>query len=624
MRRHGIADATALRHRAAHEPDWFYRAIEADLAIEWYEPYHTLCDSRRGLPWSNWFLGGRLNLTHNCLDRHIAAGFGSQCAVIAEDDQGRVTKLTYQQLNQRVQQVAAMLAELGAQVGDSVGFYLPMSAEVVVALLACFNIGAVPVPVFAGFGPEALAARLNDAAARILLTADATYRRGKLVPLKPAADRARELSNSVQRVVVLQHTGESVPFDRQHDVWWHEAEATAPEFGATVALPADARSLILYTSGTTGKPKGAVHTHAGVQYVTAKEAGYHLDLRAGDTMFWLTDIGWMMGPWEICGVLFHRGTVVLLDGSPDHPGIDRIWAMVERHRVTHLAVAPTAIRVLAAHGPDPVKQHDLTSVRILGSTGEPWDDASYQWYFDHAGSGHCPVINISGGTELMGCLLAPLCVEPLKASSLQGPALGMDVDVIDEQQRPLRGEVGYLICRNAAPNMTRGFLGDPERYLETYFAQFGPSIWSHGDWAVIDGDGHWFLMGRADDTLKIAGKRIGPAEVETAANAHSAVRESAAIGLDDPVKGTKLVLVVVLRSGQQATEELAQQIGRFVGERLGSTMRPADVRFVAALPMTRSGKIVRNVIRRVLSGQDPGSLASVANPDAVEALKGTT
>lgn len=621
MRRHGIADAAALRARAANDPEWFYPAILHDLGIEWFQPYRELRDTRRGLPWTDWFLGGRLNIVHNVLDRHIAAGFGDQLAVVAEDDDERITRLSYAALNERVCRFAAVLAGCGAVVGDAVGFYLPMTADVVVALLACLKIGAVPVPVFAGFGPEALAARLQDASAKILLTADGTKRRGKRVALKQAADRARELSGCVTTVIVLRHQGEAVPFDAQVDRWWHEAEAAAPREWPTTAVDSAARSLILYTSGTTGRPKGAVHTHAGVQVVTAKEVGYHMDLRPGETMFWLTDIGWMMGPWEICGVLFHRGTVVLLDGSPDYPAVDRVWAMTARHRVTHLAVAPTAIRVLAAHGSAPVHRHDLTNVRMLGSTGEPWDDASYRWYFDHAGGGRCPVINISGGTELMGCLLAPLPIEPLKPSSLQGPALGMDVDVVDEHGQSVRGEVGYLICRNAAPNMTRGFLGDAERYIETYFAQFGPAIWSHGDWAVVDEDGYWFLTGRADDTLKIAGKRVGPAEVETAANSHTAVRETAAVGLDDPIKGTKLVLVTVLKPEYAPSPELAQQITIHVGALLGSTMRPAEVRFAAALPQTRSGKIVRGVIRRVLAGQDPGSLAAVANPEAVDALK---
>jgi acetyl-CoA synthetase len=620
MRRHRIASATELRARAAKDPGWFYPALLEDLGVEWFHPYDRLLDDSGGLPWTEWFLGGELNIVHNVLDRHLRDGRGSQMAVIAEDDEGLVILLTYAELNGRVCRLAAALSGLDVGAGDAVGFYLPMTVEVVVALLACLKIGAVPVPVFAGFGPDALASRLNDAGAKVLLTADGTTRRGKSIPLKAPADAACALAPVVEHVVVLRCSGDQVPWTAGRDLWWHELEESSPEFWPTLALPASARSLILYTSGTTGKPKGAVHTHGGVQVVTAKEVGYHLDVRPGEVMFWLTDIGWMMGPWEILGVLFHGGTIVLLGGVLDHPGPDRIWAMVERHRVTHLALAPTAVRLLSTFGEEPVKRHDLSSLRILGSTGEPWDETSYRWFSEVAGAGRCPIMNISGGTELMGCLLAPLPAEPLKVASLQGPALGMDVDVVDESGRSLRGEVGYLVCRNAAPNMTRGFLGDRQRYLDTYFAQFGEAVWSHGDWARIDADGAWFLNGRADDTLKIAGKRVGPGEVETVASAHPAVRESAAIGLPDPLKGTKLILVAVPRPGAQPGHELSAEVAEFVAARLGSTMRPAQVLWVPNLPVTRSGKILRGLIRKILAGEDAGSTATVANPESLEPL----
>jgi acetyl-CoA synthetase len=619
MKRHGLADSARLRERAAREPEWFYPAILEDLGVEWFRPYRLLAERSRGLPWTEWFVDGRLNIVHNVVDRHLPAR-AAQVAVIAEDESGAAERLTYGELHVRVCRFAGALAAVGVGAGDAVGFYLPMRIEVVVALLACLKIGAVPVPIFAGFGPEAVAGRLEDAGARVLLTADATVRRGRTVDLKAAADAACELAPVVTTVVVLRRTPAPVAWRDGRDVDWQAFEAGGPATYPTASLDASARSLILYTSGTTGKPKGAVHTHAGVLVVTAKEVGYHLDVRAGDVMFWLTDIGWMMGPWAILGTLFHGGAVVLMEGAPDYPAADRLWAMVSRHRVTHLGMAPTAVRVLAAHGVEPLRRHDLASVRMLGSTGEPWDDASYCWYSDHAGGGRCPVINISGGTELMGCLLAPLPVAPLKTCSLQGPALGMDVDVLDEEGHSVRGEVGYLVCRNAAPNMTRGFLGDPQRYLESYFAKFGESVWCHGDWARVDGDGQWFLTGRSDDTLKIAGKRVGPGEVESVAIEHPAVREAAAIGLPDPLKGDALVLVAVPRAGFEPGDALGRELAAHVAARLGSAMRPARVVWVDALPVTRSGKILRGVIRRVLRGEAPGDLASAANPEALAGL----
>jgi acetyl-CoA synthetase len=621
MDRHGIATADELRRRAAADPDWFYPAIVDDLGIEWFRRWDTLEDASRGLPWTDWFVGGQLNLVHNCLDRHVLAGHGEQAAVVAEDDDGAVTRLNYRELHERVQRFAGALEKLGVGVGDAVGFYLPMCADAVVALLACLRIGAVAVPVFSGFGPEALATRLADAKAKVLLTVDGTRRRGRPVALKPAADHAAGLSGTVRHVVVLRRTGAQSPCDKDHDVAWEEIEAASPPSHETVALDAGARALILHTPGTTGPPKGAVHTHAGVQIVTAKEVGYHLDLRAGETMFWVTDIGWMMGPWAILGALFHRGTVVLLDGTLDYPGFDRLFRIVEQHRVTHLALTPTRARQLAANQGALGRGHDLSSVRVLGSTGEPWDEPSYLWTFHNLGRSRCPIINISGGTELMGCLLAPLVVAPLTPTTLQGPALGMDVDVVDDDGKPVRGEVGYLVCRNAAPNMTRGFLGDAQRYLDTYFARFGESVWFHGDWARIDDAGFWYLSGRTDDTLKIDGRRIGPGEVEAAAVSHPAVREAAAIGIDDPFQGTKLVLVLVPKLGIRPSEALGRDVALHVADQLGSATRPAAVHWVEVLPATRAGRVLRGLIRRVLSGDDPGSLALVANPDAVEALR---
>ncbi len=621
MRRHGIATAAELRRRAAAEPHWFYPALLQDLGVEWYRWYVDLVDGSQGLPYTHWFREGRLNVVHNVLDRHVLAGHGDAQAVIAEDDDGNIVTLTYGQLDERVQRFAAALQVLGVGVDDAVGFYLPMCADVVVALLACLRIGAVPVPVYAGFGPEALASRLVDAGAKVLLTADGMRRRGKFTPLKHAADVALQHAPSVRRVIVLDHADAPMPLTPGVDLLWAELEAAVPLGLNTVPLDASARALILHTSGTTGRPKGAVHTHGGVQVVTAKEHGYHLDVRPGDVAFWVTDIGWMVGPWAILGTLFHRGTIVLLEGYADHPGPERVWAMVERHRVTHLGLPPTVVRTLAAHGAGVPKRFDLSSLRILASTGEPSDDSSWRWFFENAGGGRCPVINVSGGTELMGCLLAPLPVEPLTPTTLQGPALGMDVDVVDDAGQSVRGEVGYLVCRNAAPNMSRGFLDDVERWLETYFKRFGPTMWFHGDWAVVDEDGFWYLTGRADDTLKIGGKRIAPGEVEAAAVAHPAVREAAAVGVFDAVTGMRLVLVAVPGPAFAPCSALGEDVAEHVAAQLGAAMRPSEVRWARALPMTRSGKILRGVIRKALAGEDVGSLAQCANPEAVEELR---
>jgi len=377
--------------------------------------------------------------------------------------------------------------------------------------------------------------------------------------------------------------------------------------------------LIIYTSGTTGRPKGTVHTHAGCLAQTGKEIRYAFDARPGEPFFWVTDIGWMMGPWELIGCLLYRTPVVLLDGAPNHPTSDRLWEICERLRVVTLGCSPTLVRLLmrASDGRGP-RGYDLSRLRLLGSTGEVWDEPSYRWYFENVGGGRCPILNISGGTEIIGCHLQPYPVEPLKPCSLGGPALGMDVDVFTDDGQPApRGTMGHLVCKQPAPSMTKSFLHDDARYLETYFQKF-PGVWYHGDWAKVDEDGQWFLFGRTDDTLKVAGKRVGPGEVEGALASHRAVSEAAAIGVPDEIKGTAIVCFVVLKPGV-ATPSECELIAQ-VAQQLGKPLAPKHVFIVAALPKTRSGKIVRGAITRAFLGQPAGDATSIENPQALEPI----
>jgi acetyl-CoA synthetase len=397
-----------------------------------------------------------------------------------------------------------------------------------------------------------------------------------------------------------------------------------PDDGETASLVAEDTALVMYTSGTTGKPKGTVHTHAGALAQCAKEVGYAFDVKPDDVFFWVTDIGWMMGPWEMIGATFFGATLVLFEGAPNYPNPDRLWEIVERHRVTHLGISPTAIRLLKTSPLDWVRKHRLDSLRILGSTGETWDPESYLWFFEQIGGRRCPIINISGGTEILGCHLSPLPITPLKPCTLRGPGLGMDVDVFDDDGHPIRGGIGHLVCKKPAPSMTKGFLGDPQRYIETYFTKFGPDVWYHGDWAKIDEDGYWFLYGRSDDTIKVAGKRVGPAEVEGALDAHPAVLEAAAIGVPHAVKGETVVCFVVLKPGHMGSEPLREELREQVVKHLGKTLKPEALKFVRALPKTRSAKIVRGAIRRRWLNQPLGDVASVENPDAIEEIARAT
>lgn len=620
MRRNGIKTYEDLVRRSAEELEWFWDAVVKDLKIEFFQPYDKVLDLSKGIPWARWFVGGRINLTYNCLDRHAQGEREDKVALIWEGEDGAVCRLTYAELYKQTNQLAQALRELKIKKGDAVGIFMPMVPEIVVAFLAIAKIGAIVVPIFSGFGAEAVAMRLEDCEAKLLITADGFLRKGKSIEMKLVADEAAARSASVQKVLVLKRLGLEVPWTRGRDFWWHEELPKQPEEFPSEPMDPEDPFMIIYTSGTTGRPKGSVHVHGGFLVKIAEEVAYQTDLQDKDVLYWVTDMGWIMGPWEVVGSLALGGTIFLYEGAPDHPEPDRLWAMVERHKITILGVSPTLIRMLMRYGEEPIKKHDLSSLRIIGSTGEPWNPDPYMWCFRHVGGGRCPIINLSGGTEVGACFLSPLPINELKPCTLRGPALGMDIDVFDEQGRSVRGQVGELVCKKPWPGMTRGLWKDPERYIETYWSRF-PGVWTHGDWAYVDEEGFWFLHGRSDDTIKIAGKRLGPAEIESVLVSHPAVAEAAAIGIPHELKGEAISCYVVLKSDYKPDEPLREELRRLVAVKLGKAFAPEKMKFVKDLPKTRNAKILRRAIRAVALGQDPGDLSNLENPQALEEIK---
>ncbi|MGH9033418.1 MAG: AMP-binding protein, partial [Acidimicrobiia bacterium] len=592
MARHGLADFDELLARSIAEPEWFWDAVVRFLGIEFTLPYDRVLDSSEGIEWTKWFVGGRLNLAVTCLDRHADdPDRRDQPAVRWEGEEGVTRTLSYAELRTLTDRLAAGLAARGVRQGDAVGLFLPMLPETVAALLAVAKLGALFLPIFSGYGADAVAVRLADAEAVAVITADGFTRRGKPVPMKETADAAVASVPSVHTVVVVPRLGrDDVPMEAGRDVPLADLIDGAPDRFDAALVDSEHPLFVAYTSGTTGRPKGSVHVHGGFLVKIAEEVAFQMDLRPGETLFWLTDIGWIMGQWEIVGTLATGATLLLYDGAPDHPGPDRLWSLVERHRVDVLGVSPTLVRALMAHGDEPVAAHDLSSLRVLGSTGEPWNDAPWQWFFEIVGGARCPVINISGGTEVGACFLSPHVAQPIAPCSLGGPALGMAVDVFDEYGHPVRDEVGELVCTKAWPGMTRGIWRDPERYLETYWSRW-PGVWWHGDWASVD-DGQWFLHGRSDDTIKLAGKRLGPAEVETVLVEHPAVVEAAAVGLPDDVKGEALWCYVVTAPTVAADDALRAELRALVADRLGKSFTPSGIRFTRAIPKTRSAKVM--------------------------------
>jgi acetyl-CoA synthetase len=620
MRAHGIDTIEELRRRSVADVEWYWDAVVKDLDIDFTTPYEKVLDTSKGVPWATWFTGGRVNITWNCVDRwaHDKA-VRDRPAVIGESETGEVRGLTFRELHKDIDRVAAGLLEMGVGKGDAVGVFMPMRPEAIVAAYAIAKIGAIYMPIFSGFAPAAVAARLNDCKAKALFTGDGTWRRGKQGLMKTVADEAVAEVPSIERVIVLENLGVDMPMTPGRDVTWHDF--TAP-YDHVHLDPEDTAAedpfLIAYTSGTTGNPKGAVHVHGGFLVKIASEVAYMLDLHAAEVFYWFTDMGWIMGPLSMVGSHALGGTMVIYEGAPDYPEPDRIWHSVARHRVSMLGVSPTLIRALKPHGDEWPEKHDLSSLRILGSTGEPWNPEPYMWLRKVAGrDGEVPIINISGGTEVGAVFLSPYPVEPLKPCSLGAASLGMDVDVFDAAGEPIRGEVGELVCKQPWPGMTRGIWGDPERYIETYWSMY-PGVWRHGDWAKIDEDGEWFLFGRSDDVINVAGKRLGPAEVESVLVAHPAVSESAVVGVPDETKGEAVWCFVVAPG---AAPELAPELAELVAHELGRPFKPSRVVLVDALPKTRSAKILRRAVRAVAIGDDPGDMSSAENPQALDSIR---
>jgi acetyl-CoA synthetase len=620
----GIADFATLRDRSIAEPEWFWDAVVRFLGLVFTEPYTQVVDLSDGAPWARWFTGGKLNLASSCVDRWADdAAKADRPAVVWEGEEGTTRTLSWRELRALTDGIASGLAARGVGVGDAVGIFLPMVPETVATLLAVAKLGAMFLPIFSGYAPDAVAIRLADAKAVALVTADGFTRRARVVPMKETADTAVESVPSVHTIVVVPRLGRDVPMKQGRDVTLEELLAAGGDRFEALALESEHPLFVAYTSGTTGRPKGSVHVHGGFLAKVAEEAAFQTDVRPDERLFWLTDLGWIMGPWEIVGTLANAGTLVLYDGAPDYPGPDRLWALVERHRIGVLGVSPTLIRSLMVHGDGPIDAHDRSSLRILASTGEPWNEGPWRWYFDRVGEGRCPVINISGGTEVGACFLSPHVVEPLSPCSLGGPSLGMAVDVFDDAGRPVRGEVGELVCTKPWPGMTRGLWNDPQRYLDTYWSRY-PGVWWHGDFASIAPDGQWFLHGRSDDTIKLAGKRLGPAEVENVVVGHPSVVEAAAVGVPDEVKGEALWVFVVVAPGVDANDDLRAELTTKVVEHLGSSFRPAAVRFTTALPKTRSAKVLRRAIRAVVTGAAPGDLSGLEDPGTLDAVAHAT
>jgi acetyl-CoA synthetase len=615
--RHGLNDAESVHERAAQEPNWYWEAAAKDLGIRWFHPYEAVVDLGQGVELPRYFTGGSLNWSDYAIDRWVDAGRGSSLAVTWEGDGGEQRTLTYSELKDEVERAAGALISAGVQRGDTVGLVLPMVPEAVVAVYAIVRIGAIVVPMFSGYGAVAIRDRMEQSEARFLVTADAFPRRGRLIELKATVDEAIA-GLPIDRVLVVARSGLVGAVSEPPDRWWHDELAKATPVVEALPMESDDPCLLLFTSGSTGRPKGCVHTHAGLPFKVAIEARHSMGLDESGTFLWLSDMGWVMGTYVVAAALANGATAALFEGTPDWPTPDRLWEVTDRLGVTVLGISPTAVRSLMSHDTSWVTKHDLKNLRAIGSTGEPWNVEPWMWCYRYVGKERTPIVNISGGTECGGALLSGSIHLGAKPMSFSGPALGMATDVVDADGRSVRGQVGELIVRSPWPGMTRSLWREPERYFESYWQRY-PGLWHQSDFGYIDRDGYWYLLGRSDDTMNIAGKRIGPSEVESALVRHDSVVEAAAISIPHNVKGEELLAFVVLREGVEL-KTLNETLVAHVRHDLGPAIVPRQIIQLAELPKTRSGKIMRRIIRAGYLKEPMGDLSSLENPGSIDAL----
>ncbi|MFM8484649.1 MAG: acetate--CoA ligase [Actinomycetota bacterium] len=612
-----LAAGTFLYDEAARDDQGFWARQAAEL-LDWDQDWHTICEWN--VPDAKWFVGGRLNASYNCLDRHVLAGRGAKVAIHWEGEPGDTRTITYAQLLDEVQRFSNVLKGLGVVAGDRINIYLPMVPEAVVAMLACARIGAAHSVVFGGFSSQALADRINDAHAKVLITADGGHRRGEIFPLKPAADEALASTPTIEHVVVVRRGQNPVSMQDGRDHWYHDLMATADPVCPAEPMDSEQLLFLLYTSGTTGKPKGIMHTTGGYMTQVAFTHKYVFDLHPDTDIYWCTaDVGWVTGhSYIVYGPLANGATQVIYEGVPNHPGNDRLWSIVAKYGVTIFYTAPTAIRTFMKWGDDEPAKHDLSSLRVLGSVGEPINPEAWMWYRDVIGRGVCPVVDTWWQTETGGIMISPLPgATTLKPGSATFPLPGVSAEVVDDAGQRVEHGGGYLTLTRPRPGMLRGIWGDSQRFRETYWSRF-PGRYFAGDGAKVDADGYLWLLGRVDDVMNVSGHRISTTEVESALVSHPAVAEAAVVGANDATTGQAIIAYVTLRGGSTVGEN---DLRAHVAKEIGAIAKPKTIYFTPDLPKTRSGKIMRRLLRDVAEGRNLGDTTTLADANVVTELQ---
>jgi acetyl-CoA synthetase len=616
MDKHDIKNLEEL-HSKAENWEWFWKEVSKDL-VEWYKPYDKVVEW--DAPWVKWFVGAKYNIVYDALDKHVKNWRKNKVAFIFEGEPGDVKKLTYNDLYIEVNKLANALKKLGIQKGDRVGIYMPMLPELPIAMLACAKIGAIHSVVFSGFSALAFRDRVNDCEANVVITCDGFWRRGRKVYLKQQSDEALEEAPSVKHVIVFKRTGDAVPWTPGRDVWWHDLVYGMPKECETEKLDSNDPLFFLYTSGTTGKPKGIIHAHGGYAVGIAYTLKWVFDMKDEDIWWCAADIGWITGhSYIVYAPLILGATSVIYEGAPNYPQPDRWWEIIEKYNVTILYTSPTSIRLFMKYGEEWTKKHDLSTLRLLGSVGEPINPEAWIWYYKHIGNEKCQIMDTWWQTETGHFVISPLPITPLKPGSATRSLPGLSADVYNEEGKPVQNAGGNLVLTHPWPGMLRGIYKNPKRYKDTYWSKFKDTYLA-GDVTRKDSDGFFWIQGRADDVLNVSGHRIGNSEVESALVSHPMVAEAAVIGKPHNLKGESITSYVVLKGDKTPSDELRNELREHVGKEMGKIARPDEVWFVSDVPKTRSGKIMRRVIRAKALGKEVGDTSTLANPEAVDEI----
>lgn len=616
----GVADYDELLAKSDQDPAWFWDTAIKFLDIKFYQPYDKVLDQSKGIEWTEWCLGGKTNLVLNCLDKHKGSEVWNKPFIYHETEAGKKSSLSYAELDQKVCQLTEGLRSLGLGKGDAIGLYMPMIPEVAVAFLAIIKMGGVVIPLFSGFGPDPIIVRLNDGQAKAVITVDGTSRRSTTVNLKTTIDQVRDKIPTLEHVVSFNHMGLDLP-KQDGDVDWNALTQNMPSTSETAVMNTEDPMMLIYTSGTTGMPKGTVQTHCGFMIKAMFDLNVMSELTADDRMLWMSDMGWVVGPLEIMATSFTGATLVMGEGAPNYPEPGRIWRLLEEYKVSWLGFAPTIARIFMSQPEESVSQYDFSSLKTVLTTGEPWNPDAWLWFFDKICNKRVPILNLTGGTEI-GCgILGCTVARPLKPCCFNTQMPAMGADIINESGQSIAdGQVGELALRNPSIGLTRGLWNNPERYLDSYWRTV-PGVWVHGDWAVKDDHGMWYVLGRSDDTLKISGKRTGPAEIEGPLLATGKILEAAVIGIPDEIGGSAVVCVCVPKPGQASNQALTVELINAVVNEMGKSYRPKHIVFVEDLPKTRTMKIMRRVVKALLMGTEPGDLSSMVNPESIDFIK---